>query len=105
MKISFLILTDVLINVVLYYNRIDLSEEIDLAKSNNGKECIVCHYWNFNRGFKFHYFACNCCNDLVMLRLNLSDISIATVKEVNHRCVFHEISKIEAIICKEVYYN
>ena len=81
MKISFLILTDVLINVVLYYNRIDLSEEIDLAKSNNGKECIVCHYWN--HGFKFHYFACNCCNDLVMLRLNLSDISIATVKEVN----------------------
>ena len=26
---------------MVYYNRIDLSEGIDLAESNNGKECIV----------------------------------------------------------------
>ena len=29
---------------MLYCDRIDLSEEIDVAKSNNSKECIVCHY-------------------------------------------------------------
>ena len=29
---------------MLYYDRIDLNEGIDLTKSNNGKECMVCCY-------------------------------------------------------------
>ena len=32
---------------MLYYDSIDLSEKIDLTKSNNNKECIVCHYSYF----------------------------------------------------------
>ena len=38
---------------MLYYDRIYMSEGIDLAKSNNCKECLVCHYWFFNYGFEF----------------------------------------------------
>ena len=38
---------------MLYYYRIDLSEGIDPAKSNNTKECIACYYLLFNHGFKF----------------------------------------------------
>ena len=30
---------------MLHYDRIDLGEGIDAAKSNNIKECIICHYW------------------------------------------------------------
>ena len=30
---------------MLYYNRIDLSEETDPARSNTSKDCIVCHYY------------------------------------------------------------
>ena len=29
---------------MLYYNRIDISEETDVAKSSNSKECIIYHY-------------------------------------------------------------
>ena len=29
---------------MFYYDRIDLTEEIDLAKNENIKECIVCHF-------------------------------------------------------------
>ena len=29
---------------MLYYNRIDLNEEIDPAKSNSIKNYIACHY-------------------------------------------------------------
>ena len=29
---------------MLHIDRIDLSEGIDPAKSNNSNECIVCHY-------------------------------------------------------------
>ena len=38
---------------MLYYDGIDLSEGIDLTKSNNSKEYIVCHYSYINHGFKF----------------------------------------------------
>ena len=29
---------------MLYSDRINTSKETDLAKSNNGKECMDCHY-------------------------------------------------------------
>ena len=38
---------------MLYYYKIDLSEGINVAKSINSKECMICHYWTFNHGFKF----------------------------------------------------
>ena len=38
---------------MFYYDRVDLSEGIDLTKIDNGKECMVCHYSYFFRGFKF----------------------------------------------------
>ena len=56
---------------MLYYYRIDLSEVTDLTKSNNSKECIVCHYWYFNHGFKFPSSVCNGCHDLMMFCLIL----------------------------------
>ena len=61
---------------MLYYDRIDISEGIDLAKSNKSKECMICHYWFFNHGFKFQDFVCNAWHDLTMLCLNISDIAI-----------------------------
>ena len=33
---------------MVYYDRIDISEEIDLTKSNNSKEFILRYYWFFN---------------------------------------------------------
>ena len=44
MKISFLINE---FYKLLYYDRIDLSEGTGLTKSNNNKECIICHCWLF----------------------------------------------------------
>ena len=38
---------------MLYYDRIDISGGIDLTKSNNSKEYMICHYWFFNHGFNF----------------------------------------------------
>ena len=82
---------------MLYYDRINLSEEIDFTKSNNSKECIVCHYWFFNHGFKFQNSVCNGCHDLTMLYLNLDDIAITTVKGVGYSCIIHAMDKCEAI--------
>ena len=77
----------------MYYDRNDISEGNDLAKSNNSKECMIFHY--FNHGFKFQDFVCNDSHD--KLWLNISDIGIITVKNVDYRCIIHNISKSEAI--------
>ena len=44
---------------MLYYNRIDLREGIDVAKSNKS------HYWFFTVGLKFQDSICNGCHDLM----------------------------------------
>ena len=32
---------------MLEYDRIDISEGIDVNKTNLSKECGICHYWYF----------------------------------------------------------
>ena len=44
MEISFLILMNRSYKMI-YYDRIDFIEGIDVAKSNSSKEYKVCHYW------------------------------------------------------------
>ena len=34
---------------MIYYNRIDLSEEINVNKTSKSKECDICHYWHFQK--------------------------------------------------------
>ena len=38
---------------MLYYNRIDLNEGMDVAKSINNEECVICHYWYLIMGPNF----------------------------------------------------
>ena len=39
---------------MVQHESVDLSEEIDIIKTNASKECMVCHYWYFKDvGFKF----------------------------------------------------
>ena len=82
---------------MLHYNRIDLSKGIDPAKSSNSKECMVCHYWFFNHGFKDQDSVCNGCHDLLMLCVNISNIAIIPAKESDYHCIIHDIHKSEAI--------
>ena len=83
---------------MLYYDRTDISEGIDLAKNNSSKECILCHYCFFNPRFKFQDSVCNGFHNLLMLCFNISNITIITVKNVDYCCIIHDITKSEAII-------
>ena len=39
---------------MLYYDRIDISEGIDVNKSSVSEDYIICHQWYFlNKGFNF----------------------------------------------------
>ena len=42
---------------MLEYNRIDISEGIDVNKTRESKECDICHYWYFKHiDFKYESY-------------------------------------------------
>ena len=83
---------------MLYYDRIDVSEGIDLKKPTASKECNICHYWYFlNFSFKFQPNVCNRCHNLLMMSVNLSNISILNIKGSDYCCIIGLISKKESI--------
>ena len=86
-----------LIYIRYIHNGVDLSKGVDVAKSNNSKECIVCNFWYFDHEFNFQNSIHNGCHGLTMLNLNLINIAIITVKDVDYCCVMHDISKSDAI--------
>ena len=58
---------------MLYYDRLDISEGINVNKTNKSKEWDICHYWYFlNKGFKFQPDICNGCHHVLMMSINLS---------------------------------
>ena len=66
---------------MLEYNRIDISERIDVNKTNASKECDICHYWYFKDiGFKYESYLCNGCDDLMQNVMSFNDAAIANVK-------------------------
>ena len=54
---------------MLHYDRIDISEGTDLAKSNNSKECMNCLYFFSNHG---------CCVSVALF------IILANLKQQNY---------------------
>ena len=82
---------------MLYYDRIDISEGIDVNKTSESKECDICHYWYFlHEGFKFQLNVWNGCHDLLMMSMNLSDFAILNIKGSDF-CIIGGISRNEAI--------
>ena len=82
----------------LYFDRIDVSEGVDVNKTSKLKECDICHYWYFlNKGFKFQPYVSNGCLDLLMMPMNLSDIAISKIKNADYHCIITGINKCEAI--------
>ena len=80
------------------YQKIDISEGIDVNKTTALKECEVCHYWFFKDiGFKFEEHVCNKCHDLLTMAYSLKNIAILSAKVVTFRCILTGISKNEGL--------
>ena len=83
---------------MLYYDRIDVSEGIDVNKTSTSKECDICHYWYFlNYSSKFQPNDSNRCHDLLMMPVNVSDIAILKIKGSDYRCIVNLTSTNEDI--------
>ena len=83
---------------MLRYQKIDVSERIDVNKTNASKEYELCHYWFFkNIGFKFEGHVCNKCHDLLTMACSLKNIARLSAKGVTFRYILMGISKNEGL--------
>ena len=74
---------------MLEYNRIDISEEIDVNKTNLSNECKLCHYWFFKDiGFKYEPYLCNACHDLMQKAMSFNNVAVVYIKESAYRISF-----------------
>ena len=81
---------------MLYYDRIEVSEGINVNKTSASKEFDISHYWCL-LSFNFQQNFCNRYHDLLMMSMNLSDIAILNIKGFDYRCNISLISKNELL--------
>ena len=83
---------------MLQYQKIDVSEGIDVNKTGASKECELCHYWFFKDiGFKFEEHVCNRCHDLVTMAYSLKNIAILSTKGATFRNLLMGFKENEAL--------
>ena len=83
---------------MLRYQIIDISEGVDINKTNASKEYELCHYWFFKDiGFKLEEHVCNKCHYLLVIAYSLKDIAILNAKGATFRCILMGISKNEGL--------
>ena len=82
---------------MLKYDRIDISEGIDVNKTNKSKECKFCHYWYFlNKNFSYGPYTCDGCYDIVQRSADFQDITIAQIRKTAYRIYFQHMTKHKA---------
>ena len=83
---------------MLYFDRIDISEDNDVNKISVSKEWHTYYYWYFlNYSFKFQTNVCIRCHDLLMMFMNLNNVAILNIKGFGYHCIIGLISKNEDI--------
>ena len=83
---------------MLEYERIDISEWVDVTRTNLSKECDICHYCYFKDiGFKYEPYLCNGCHDLMQKPMSFNNNAIVYVKGNTYRINFWYMSKDAAI--------
>ena len=83
---------------MLEYDKIDISEGIDINKTNSSKECKICHYWySKDMSFKYESHLCNGCHGLMQKTVSFNNIAMVYVKGSAYRIHFWYMSKNDAI--------
>ena len=75
---------------MLKYDRIDISEGIDVNRTDKSKECMFCHYWYFlNKKFSYGPYTCDGCYDLVQRWTDFKNIAVVHIKKMHTEFIFH----------------
>ena len=82
---------------MLEYDRIDVSEGIDVDKTNKPKECKLSHYWYFsNKNFSYGPYTCDGCYNILNKTTNLKHVALIHIKKSTYRIYFPYINKHKA---------
>ena len=82
---------------MLEYDRIDVSEGIDVDNTNKSKECMLCHYWYFlDKNFSYGPSLCDGCYDIMQKSIDFKNIAIVHIKKNAYRIYFPYMSKRKA---------
>ena len=81
---------------MLKYDKIGITEGIDLNKTNKSKECMFCHYWYYlNKNFTYGPFTCDGCYNIVQRSTDFKNIAIIYVKKVQTESILKILVKIK----------
>ena len=82
---------------MLEYDRIAISEGIDVNKTSLSKECDMCRYRYFKDiGFKYEPYLWNGCHDLMEKAMSFKNVAVVYVKRNAYRIHFSYMSKDDA---------
>ena len=83
---------------MLEYDRIDISEGVDINKASLSRQCDICHCWYFkNISFKYEPYLCNVCHDLMQKVMGFNNVAVVYVKGSAYRINFWYTRKNDAI--------
>ena len=83
---------------MVYYERIDDSEGIDVNKTIATKKCIIFHFCYFSdKGFRFQSTSFNGCYNILMVSIDIKNITVLNINGLDYRFIIVGICKSEAI--------
>ena len=82
---------------MLKYDKTDITEGINVDKTNKSRKCMFCHYWYYlNKNFSYGPFTCDGCYNIVQRSTDFKNIAIVRVKYNSYKIYFKDISKHKA---------
>ena len=79
---------------MLESDRIDISEGLDVNKTNLSKECDICHYWYFKDiGFNYEPYLCNGYHNLMQKVISFKMLLLFMLKEMLTELIFGILEK------------
>ena len=65
---------------MLEYDKVDISEGIDVNKTNESKKCMPCHYWYLlDKNFTYGPYLCDGCCNIMQNSINFKHIAIVHI--------------------------
>ena len=75
---------------MLKYDKIDITEGIDVDKTNKSRE-LFCHNWYYlNKNFSYGPFTCDGCYNIVQTSTDFKNTAIVHVKKSAYRIYFKD---------------
>ena len=82
---------------MLKYDKFDITEGIEIDKTNKSRECMFCCHWYYlNKNFRYGPFTCDGSYNIVQRSTDFKNIAIIHVKKSAYRVYFKDISKHKA---------